>query len=623
VTIAVVDSGIQSNGDLDTTEMSGFDFEGGGGSSSGWDRDPDDHGTPVAALIAADRDGNGITGIAFDADLVSYNYVTSSGGGTTDTNLTALINRHVLDLVDISNNSWGLEDSFISNDPDLPSDFLGSINAFETAQNSSAGTIFIWASGNDGTFRGGPKNDVASLAGLPLSDARLEDQWLVVTSVDESLNESYFTTRCASAHDFCVTAIGEGVTSTNPSGNLSVYDGTSFAAPQVSGLLALVMEAFPSLSSSQVVNRVKTTATYDGLRAWDGCTQAICSTAQMQQIFGHGLIDPIAATGVVGSLTVSVDGPTLSESRLSVPRGISSQAINGLGARTVTAFDSFDGAGFDVPVSSFIRGQRTVAPVGYSASAANVLNDTEMQAITFAGQTLRPVLQSQSLSFWGHKNGFVEDDAASRSMGFEMPLGFGIAALGETRLITETDLQHSAGLRWNGRSGTSVQALFGSGIGLQGISTVYGAQTTSGFEQTVDLGLRHRLRPGLEVFGATTLTRREDLAPGLAQWGHRNALFAYGVAGLELSPIPGLSLSGGAYLPETQIRGDALISFADGGSLRTFAVKTGARPASAAFLAGRLVLPGRHEVALSASLQQDPDQPNVISRSEGRISLQF
>jgi membrane-anchored mycosin MYCP len=73
-------------------------------------------------------------------------------------------------------------------------------------------------------------------------------------------------------------AVGGGTTTTG-------VDGTSFAAPWVAGLAALVRERFPELSAKQVADRILATARRPARRR-DGR-------------LGHGVIDPVAALTAV------------------------------------------------------------------------------------------------------------------------------------------------------------------------------------------------------------------------------------------------------------------------------------------------------------------------------------
>jgi subtilisin family serine protease len=82
--------------------------------------------------------------------------------------------------------------------------------------------------------------------------------------------------------EVALCAPGEGITSFLPGGQTATRSGTSFAAPHVSGTLALVLSAFPSLSAQQAVSLLMGSAIDLGARGPDS-------------LFGQGLIDAFGA----------------------------------------------------------------------------------------------------------------------------------------------------------------------------------------------------------------------------------------------------------------------------------------------------------------------------------------
>ena len=90
-----------------------------------------------------------------------------------------------------------------------------------------------------------------------------------------------------------VAAPGEQLTSLNPNGNGLInawpdpqhgpvpIDGTSFAAPFVSGVAALIRARFPQMSATEVMERIKRTAHTPG--------------AGPNMATGYGVVDPLAA----------------------------------------------------------------------------------------------------------------------------------------------------------------------------------------------------------------------------------------------------------------------------------------------------------------------------------------
>jgi membrane-anchored mycosin MYCP len=121
------------------------------------------------------------------------------------------------------------------------------------------------------------------------SPAWHDDYVLTVASVDSrgtpsefSLNGPWVDAAAPGEHVISLDPDGEGVIGTmpTPSGRASI-SGTSYAAPLVSGLVALVRARFPRLSARQVMTRIETTAHHPA-GGWNAAV-------------GNGVVDPLAA----------------------------------------------------------------------------------------------------------------------------------------------------------------------------------------------------------------------------------------------------------------------------------------------------------------------------------------
>ena len=73
------------------------------------------------------------------------------------------------------------------------------------------GTLFVWSAGNLGEYVTQPDYWGA----MPYRISELADEWLLVVSVDENLNETTYTQRCGVAWAFCVAAVGGGDTASS------------------------------------------------------------------------------------------------------------------------------------------------------------------------------------------------------------------------------------------------------------------------------------------------------------------------------------------------------------------------------------------------------------------------
>ena len=79
----------------------------------------------------------------------------------------------------------------------------------------------------------------------PSFEPGLLGKWLVVAASDENGRIARFSNGCGAARNWCLVAPGEGLT-VNP-GDPREIDGTSFAAPMVSGALAVLKSRFPDM----------------------------------------------------------------------------------------------------------------------------------------------------------------------------------------------------------------------------------------------------------------------------------------------------------------------------------------------------------------------------------------
>ncbi len=79
----------------------------------------------------------------------------------------------------------------------------------------------------------------------PSFEPGLLGKWIVVAASDESGTISSFSNGCGAARNWCLAAPGENLTLN--AGNSRGLDGTSFAAPMVSGALAVLKSRFPDM----------------------------------------------------------------------------------------------------------------------------------------------------------------------------------------------------------------------------------------------------------------------------------------------------------------------------------------------------------------------------------------
>ncbi|WP_264484344.1 S8 family peptidase [Mesorhizobium sp. PAMC28654] len=165
--------------------------------------DPIGHGTGVASIIAGNRDGIGMHGVAPGAKIVNARIFDSDGFLALDDAIIGQAWSGLLDQgVRIINNSWGDEnpitDSTVAEiERDIPNQLAASRAAVDR------GALMIFGNGNE--YRDQPSVE----AGLPYLFPELERGWLAVTAVGPGYIPDY-ANRCGIAMNWCLAAPGGG-----------------------------------------------------------------------------------------------------------------------------------------------------------------------------------------------------------------------------------------------------------------------------------------------------------------------------------------------------------------------------------------------------------------------------
>lgn len=269
------------------------------------------HGTNVAQLLLGGKNDVGTFGIAFNANLLVLRADRPGSCATEDpsndesgcrfpeTAIAAGLDRAVGAGARVVNISLGGED--------LPGATLRAAVSRATA----AGIIVIVSAGNEGdtTANGNDPNNPERFAqGLRDAGGGLV---IIAGSVNENGAISGFSNRAGGYAGSYLTALGEGVCCAYENGALKtdgnfvfVLNGTSFAAPQVAGAVALIAQAFPNLSSQQIVSLLYQSARDAGAVGDDA-------------VYGQGILDiarafqPMGATSLAGTATAVALGAPL------------------------------------------------------------------------------------------------------------------------------------------------------------------------------------------------------------------------------------------------------------------------------------------------------------------------
>jgi hypothetical protein len=243
IEVAVLDTGVDaSHPDLKGRVLQGFDF---------YDADTDAsdqqfHGTAVASVIAADTNNRiGMAGLSWGAQILPVRVLGPDGAGTECTIAAGIV--YAADMSAVENLSLGAEGAC--------SFAMQQAVDFAVEQSNTA---IIAAAGNDAK-KGNPQMEPADCAGAIGVGAT--DQRDRVASFSE--HGSQVTLSAPGVHVLAAYRTPQG-------GHAYAYfDGTSLAAPMVTGVAALLFSKHSDWSAAMVVERLKKTAVDLGKKGRD------------------------------------------------------------------------------------------------------------------------------------------------------------------------------------------------------------------------------------------------------------------------------------------------------------------------------------------------------------------
>lgn len=215
------------------------------------------HGTKVAGIIAArPAKGTGFVGLAPDATIIPIQQNDADGHGTAETLATAI--QHAIDEeADVINISQDTAKA-VEPAPELK-------QAVDAAL--AEGIVVVASAGNDGLGGNVKRTYPASYDGV-----------LAVASSDRNNERAPFS----QSGDFVgIAAPGVDMVSTVPGGGHCADNGTSFSAPYVAGLAALIKAKHQDWTRKQIVAQIQQTAER--------------SVAGHDRLVGWGVVDPVRA----------------------------------------------------------------------------------------------------------------------------------------------------------------------------------------------------------------------------------------------------------------------------------------------------------------------------------------
>jgi len=267
ITVAVVDTGI----DVNNTEFSGAIATASTDivtNNKTFLQDPSTsgHGTAVASVIGARRNSSGTHGVAFSSTILAIRTDTVGSCFTsctfTENNVANAINHAVNNGARVINLSLGGSSA--------PGATLQ--NALQNAMNNNVAVVA--AAGNSS---GAQALFLARLAnctggGGVCNGFNAQGKMIAVGATDQSNAIASFSNLAGDTATGFLVAPGVSIVTTNLlslGGGTRTVNGTSFAAPHVSGALAVVMQRFPTMTTAQAVSLLFTSATDLGAAGTD------------------------------------------------------------------------------------------------------------------------------------------------------------------------------------------------------------------------------------------------------------------------------------------------------------------------------------------------------------------
>ena len=320
-TIAILDAGFSTSHDeLDSKTITQYGTQ---TAATGVNATAD-HGLIVSSVAAGEDDGTGMQGVAPGASLhwASYNqrngntYYPTHWANATDNASSAVVQNnswgidYQIDTLqsDISSNSWtnayGIAQKFHSSGYTANET---SANAYITAlDNFQDHGVVVYALSNTSSY-----TDADFQAALPVLFSQLEEAWITAVNVEitgSSGNETYTrkSAPCGSTGKYCLGADGYqivGAAYDRSATNLywQGVSGTSFVAPQISGAVALLAEAFPNHNPEQLTDRLLASADNTFFSHDAAVTFGNGVSHGYDDEFGHGILDIYAALNPITS----------------------------------------------------------------------------------------------------------------------------------------------------------------------------------------------------------------------------------------------------------------------------------------------------------------------------------
>jgi subtilisin family serine protease len=257
----------------------------------------DYHGTTVAGVLAGARDGSGVVGVAYNAGIAGIRIGYGSTGSPSQ--LSDALNHVLTSGLDIANASWGYSTPYQDN---FSSTFSSSKTAIQNDVingRKGLGIDIVFAAGN-----GRPSGDNVNYHNYQ------NDPYVITVAATDTLGHLMGYSSPGAA--LLVSAPGASMWTDDRLGSSGwssddyvSMSGTSYAAPTVAGIIALMLQANANLGYRDVQEILAYSAKendptnlgwhIDGAHDWNG------GGLHFSQDYGFGLVDATAAVRLAES----------------------------------------------------------------------------------------------------------------------------------------------------------------------------------------------------------------------------------------------------------------------------------------------------------------------------------
>ena len=324
VLISVVDDGVDhQHSDLSPNYQDTIDWDYCGDDGNPTPTSNDGHGTSAAGVAAGIGNNNyGISGAAMDADLIGIRLIACSN---TDQDEADAIG-HRRDVVDISSNSWGPSDSgkVVSGPEPL---LQASLEDNMYLGRGGLGTIVTLAGGNGRSNDDNSNYDGYANSRFTIGVAAITDYGNQAWYSEDGANILVAAHSRGGAQGITTADIrgSGGYTSTDINNN---FGGTSSATPLVSGVIALMLEANPSLTYRDVQHVLVHSARTNDASDSDWIING--GGHDVNHKYGHGAIDAGLAVHIARNWTNVNQEYNWSSGELDVSQSIPDNTASGL-----------------------------------------------------------------------------------------------------------------------------------------------------------------------------------------------------------------------------------------------------------------------------------------------------